>query len=88
MRKPSAWASASPLFIGFPEGEASSIDLTPDEFYDRLVDVSRNPHDRATFPGIFAEMFKLAAEDDEIFSVHISSGLSGTAPSRARRQRA
>ena len=26
----------APLFIQFPEGEVSSADITPDDFYDRL----------------------------------------------------
>ncbi len=70
----------APLFIQFPEGEANSIDLTPDEFYDRLRSMyPAIPTTAQPSPGIFAEIYKkLAAEDDEIFSVHISSGLSGT----------
>jgi len=70
----------APLFIQFPEGEANSIDLTPDEFYDRLRRMyPAIPTTAQPSPGIFAEIYKkIAAEDDEIFSVHISTGLSGT----------
>lgn len=69
-----------PLYIQFPEGEVSSHDVTPDEFYDRL---------RAMFPAIpttaqpssgqFAKEYReLAQGDPDVLSVHISSGLSGT----------
>ena len=69
----------APLFIQFPEGEANSIDLSPDDFYDRLKAMyPAIPTTAQPSPGIFAEIYrKLAAEDKDIFSVHISSGLSG-----------
>lgn len=70
----------APLTIQFPEGEASSAELSPDEFYDRL---------RAMYPaipttaqpsgGTFMEIYRQVADTDrQILSVHISSGLSGT----------
>jgi DegV family protein with EDD domain len=70
----------APLSIHFPEGEVKSNEISPDEFYDRL---------RAMFPkipttsqpsaGFFSKLYqKIAAAGDEILSVHISSGLSGT----------
>lgn len=70
----------APLFIQFPEGEANSIDLSPDDFYDRLKAMyPAIPTTAQPSPGIFAEIYrKLAAEDKDIFSVHISTGLSGT----------
>lgn len=70
----------APLFIQFPEGEVSSIDLSPDEFYDRLNAMyPAIPTTAQPSPGIFAEIYrKLAAVDKDIFSIHISTGLSGT----------
>ena len=70
----------APLFIQFPEGEANSIDLSPDEFYDRLNAMyPAIPTTAQPSPGIFADIYrKLAAVDKDIFSIHISTGLSGT----------
>lgn len=70
----------APLYIQFPEGEVNSADLSPDDFYNRL---------RAMYPaipttaqpssGVLGQIYQqLAATDDQILSVHISSGLSGT----------
>ncbi len=70
----------APLFIQFPEGEANATHLTPDEFYDRLKAMyPAIPSTAQPSPGIFAEIYrKLAEEDKDILSIHISSGLSGT----------
>ena len=72
--------TVAPLYIQFPEGEMNSDDLTPDQFYDRLERMA--PHIPTTAQpsaGIFAELYrKLGSTDDEIMSIHISSGLSGT----------
>ena len=70
----------APLFIQFPEGGVSSADLTPDEFYARLA--AMHPAIPTTaMPGtdLLARTYqRLGAEGDEILSIHISSGLSGT----------
>jgi DegV family protein with EDD domain len=72
--------TVAPLFIQFPEGEVSSSDLSPDEFYQRLE--AMQPHIPTTAQpsaGIFTGLFqKLASSGEEILSIHISSGLSGT----------
>jgi DegV family protein with EDD domain len=70
----------APLFIQFPEGEINSDDLTPDQFYDRLEKMApRIPTTAQPSAGIFADMYrKLGELSEEIFSIHISSGLSGT----------
>lgn len=69
-----------PLFIQFPEGSVSSADLTPDEFYARLS--AMHPAIPMTaMPGtdLLARTYQeVGAGGDEILSVHISSGLSGT----------
>jgi DegV family protein with EDD domain len=70
----------APLFIQFPEGEVNASDITPDEFYNRLE--AMQPHIPTTAQpsaGIFSEIYhKLAEKGDQILSIHISSGLSGT----------
>jgi len=70
----------APLFIHFPEGEISSADISADDFYNRLEAMRPQiPTTSQPSAGIFAELYrKLAASDKDIFSVHISSGLSGT----------
>lgn len=70
----------APLKIQFPEGSVNSEDISRDDFYNRL---------RAMWPlipstslppaGLFADLYRrLAQLKDDILSIHISSGLSGT----------
>ncbi len=70
----------APLFIQFPEGEVNSADITADDFYNRLETMRPAlPTTAQPSGGIFAELYrKLAHKEKEIFSIHISSGLSGT----------
>jgi len=72
--------TAAPLYIQFPEGEVSSADITPDEFYDRLEKMRPDvPTTAQPSSGMFAELYrKLAETGKSILSIHISSGLSGT----------
>lgn len=72
--------SVAPLFIQFPEGEIESSAISHDAFYDRLAAMRPLiPTTAQPSAGIFAELYRQLAEaGDEIFSVHISSGLSGT----------
>ncbi len=69
-----------PLYIQFPEGQVSSDEITPDEFYTRLRAMAPAVPTTAQPPaGLFAQIYqKLAEPGEEIFSIHISSGLSGT----------
>lgn len=71
----------APLFIQFPEGEVSSADLSPDQFYDRLEAMRPAiPTTAQPSGGVFAEMYRELLQGGEpVLSVHISSGLSGTA---------
>jgi DegV family protein with EDD domain len=71
---------AAPLFIQFPEGEVNSADISADDFYNRLEAMRPAiPTTAQPSAGIFAELYrKLAGTEKNIFSVHISSGLSGT----------
>jgi DegV family protein with EDD domain len=70
----------APLFIQFPEGEVNSADISADDFYNRLEAMRPQiPTTAQPSSGIFAELYrKLAQTDKNIFSIHISSGLSGT----------
>ncbi len=70
----------APLFIQFPEGEINSADITPDSFYDRLEAMRpETPTTAQPSSGMFADLYhKLSETGNQILSIHISSGLSGT----------
>ena len=70
----------APLYIQFPEGEVSSTDISPDDFYDRLEAMQPQiPTTAMPSTGLLAEIYStLAKVDKDILSIHISSGLSGT----------
>lgn len=70
----------APLYIQFPEGEVDSSDITADAFYDRL-EAMRPVIPTTALPssGAFEELYnRLAGAGEQILSIHISSGLSGT----------
>jgi DegV family protein with EDD domain len=75
--------TVAPLFIQFPDGELNANDISPDDFYKRLKDMA--PHIPTTSQpsvGIFTSIFKQLTETSEdVISIHISSGLSGTVES-------
>jgi DegV family protein with EDD domain len=70
----------APLFIQFPEGEVNSVDISADDFYNRLEAMRPAiPTTAQPSSGIFAELYRRIAEvEKNILSIHISSGLSGT----------
>lgn len=70
----------APLFIQFPEGEVNAKDISADDFYNRLEAMRPAiPTTAQPSSGLFEELYrKLAETSKEIFSIHISSGLSGT----------
>jgi DegV family protein with EDD domain len=70
----------APLFIQFPEGEVNSANISADDFYNRLEAMRPAiPTTAQPSSGIFAELYrKIAETEKDIFSIHISSGLSGT----------
>ncbi|MFN2226651.1 MAG: DegV family protein [Anaerolineae bacterium] len=71
--------SVAPLFINFPEGEVDARSLSPDEFYRRLEEMHPDiPTTAQPSAGIFADLYRGLGSEDEILSIHISSGLSGT----------
>jgi len=58
---------------------SSGVDLEPNEFYRMLGETESFPTTSQPSAGEFAELYReLAKKDADIFSVHISSGLSGT----------
>jgi len=71
---------AAPLFIQFPEGEVNATEISADDFYNRLEAMRPQiPTTAQPSSGIFAELYRSLAETErDIFSIHISSGLSGT----------
>jgi DegV family protein with EDD domain len=72
--------SVIPLHIQFgTETYRDRIDLTAEEFYDRLQHSSVLPSTAAPSPGMFAEVFDdLAAKHNEILGVFVSQKLSAT----------
>ncbi len=70
----------APLYIQFPEGEVNASDITPDEFYNRMEAMRPAlPTTSQPSAGIFQGLYeKLAETKEQILSIHISSGLSGT----------
>jgi DegV family protein with EDD domain len=70
----------APLYINFPDGEVNSKEISADEFYNRLESMSpKVPSTAQPSPGIFRDIYsKLAEKGEEVLSIHISSGLSGT----------
>ena len=57
----------------------SGIDIQPEEFYTMLQNTDDMPTTSTPSPGEFLELYKKVAEDDpNILSIHISSGLSAT----------
>jgi len=70
----------APLFIQFPEGEVNATEISADDFYNRLEGMRPAiPTTAQPSSGIFAELYrKIAQAENDILSIHISSGLSGT----------
>jgi len=69
-----------PLNVSFGEETyRDGIDLTSEQFYDRLVHSKILPVTSVPSPGTFAEAYdKLAEETDEILAIMVSSKLSAT----------
>jgi DegV family protein with EDD domain len=69
-----------PLYLAFGEKTyRDGVDISADEFYARLVNEHVHPTTSAPSPGDFASVYReLAADNDEIISIHISKKLSAT----------
>jgi DegV family protein with EDD domain len=72
--------TVAPLFIQFPEGEVNSNEISADDFYRRLKNIApRIPTTAQPSSGIFANIYeKIIDLGENVMSIHISSGLSGT----------
>lgn len=58
----------------------SGVDITADQFYELQARAAEIPTTSQPSPGDFADLYRsLAQKDPDILSIHISSGLSGTA---------
>ena len=70
----------APLRIYFPDGEMSSDKISPDQFYTRLKEMEPDiPKTSQPSSGEFSKLYKnMIPDGEEILSIHISSGLSGT----------
>jgi DegV family protein with EDD domain len=70
----------APLHIQFPDGSVSSEEISRDDFYSRLKALwPIIPSTSQPSAGMFGELYhKLADLKEEVLSIHISSGLSGT----------
>ena len=57
----------------------SGVDIQPEEFYQLLEKTDDMPFTSVPSPGEFLEIYqRVAKQDPDILSIHISSGLSGT----------
>ena len=70
-----------PLTVQFGgESFQDGVDLTNEEFFDRLRRAERLPTTAAPSPGAFADVYRgLSVQCDGVISIHISSTLSATA---------
>ncbi len=82
---PPEWAEkykivVAPLVVVWGSEELKDgIDLTPQEFFERLSNEKVMPTTSQPTPGSFKQIYeKLGAEGFDILSIHISSKLSGT----------
>ena len=68
-----------PLYVRFgDESYRDYVELAPDRFYDRLRHTETLPTTSQPTPGDFLETYEELGAYERVFSVHISSKLSGT----------
>jgi DegV family protein with EDD domain len=69
-----------PLMINFPDREVAASDISHDDFYSRLkAMVPQVPTTSQPSIGDFVKVYEAAiAAGDDVLSIHVSSGLSGT----------
>jgi DegV family protein with EDD domain len=71
-----------PLNVHFgDETFKDKVELSTDEFFDRLAKVSKLPTTSQPSPGEFIDAYKSIPEDEPIVSIHIAGQLSGTVDS-------
>lgn len=71
----------APLLIQFPDGEVSADRISPDDFYERLESMQpETPTTAQPSPQTFSDLYQsIPDKSHSVLSIHISSGLSGTA---------
>jgi DegV family protein with EDD domain len=69
-----------PLYVTFGTvNYKDGVDITPDEFFNRLQNDPVHPTTSAASPGDFADVYnKLSKDADEIISIHLSRKVSAT----------
>jgi len=68
-----------PLYVLFgDESYRDYVELSPEEFYARLRTAEQLPTTSQPTPGDFLKAYEELAQYDRIYSLHISSALSGT----------
>ena len=68
-----------PLYVVFGgESYRDYVDLSPHEFYERLRTADELPTTSQPTPGDFLETYEQLADYERIYSLHLSSALSGT----------
>ncbi len=71
--------SVVPLTISINGVEyLDGVDLTPQEFYEKMFNSKELPKTSQPSPTVFAECFKKLADKGQVICLTISSGLSGT----------
>lgn len=72
--------TVAPLYIQFPGQEVESSEIEPDELYDRMEAIKPViPTTAQPSAGQFAQLYqRIAQSGEDILSIHISEGLSGT----------
>ena len=78
-----AGAAFLPLHVRMGDHEyLDGVDLTHEEFYNRLTQGKEQPTTSQISPGFFEEAFRRSlAKDEEVVCLTVSSGLSGTCAS-------
>lgn len=78
-----AGAAFLPLHVRMGDHEhLDGVDLTHEEFYNRLTQGKERPTTSQISPGFFEEAFRRSlAKDEEVVCLTVSSGLSGTCAS-------
>jgi len=69
-----------PLRVVFgDEAYREEIDITAEEFYEKIRDIDQLPTTTQPSTGEFVQLFEELAKDyDAVISIHLSSGVSGT----------
>jgi len=78
--------SVVPLYVRFGNKVyRDGVDISEDEFYNKLTGATTHPTTSQPTPADFAELYtQLSKETDKIISVHISTKISGTYNSALR----